>query len=124
MNYSRKIPLDLTCGIGVAREVILSKWKYCILTEIEKGVARPTALKDAIPDITKRVLQQQLKELEFYKVIEKETYAEVPPRVEYSLTKLGKNEVLPLLKQVDDWGMKYLPTFQELVEENNLEKTI
>ncbi len=114
--YKRKIPVDLNCGISIAREVVLSKWKYCILTEIEKGNTRPKDINKAVPDITKRVLHQQLKELELFNIIDKNTYAEVPPKVEYFLTSQGK-DVLPLLQQIENWGLNFSPYFQKIIAE-------
>lgn len=109
--YERKIPLDFECGITIASEVIFSKWKFCILMELNKGITRPKDLVDAVTGITKRVLHQQLKQLEFYKIIDRITYPEIPPRVEYSLTEDGKR-ILPILDAINKWGLDYAPTFK------------
>lgn len=116
--YERKIPLDFDCGITIASEVIFSKWKFCILMEIDKGVARPKDLVEAVGGITKRVLHQQLKQLEFYKIVERITYPEIPPRVEYSLTEDGKR-ILPVLNEINKWALGYAPTFRKIIDENN-----
>lgn len=117
--YERKIPLDFECGITIATEVIFSKWKFCILMEIDKGVTRPKDLVEAVTGITKRVLHQQLKQLEFYKIIDRITYPEIPPRVEYSLTEDGK-KILPILNDINKWGLNYAPKFKEITESENL----
>lgn len=116
--YKRKIPLDLSCGISIASEVIMSKWKYCILSQIEKGFTRPKDMLEPVSGITKRVLHQQLKELEYYRLVEKEVYSEVPLRVEYSLTEIGKS-VLPVLRTVNEWGLGFYPKYMEITDSGN-----
>ncbi len=111
--YERKIPLDFECGITIATEVIFSKWKFCILMELDKGITRPKDLVEAVTGITKRVLHQQLKQLEFYKIIDRVTYPEIPPRVEYFLTEDGKR-ILPILDAINKWGLDYAPKFKEI----------
>lgn len=118
--YERKIPLDFGCGITIATEVIFSKWKFCILMELDKGITRPKDLVEAVTGITKRVLHQQLKQLEFYKIIDRVTYPEVPPRVEYFLTEDGKR-ILPILDVINKWGLDYAPKFREIMEANGSE---
>lgn len=104
--YERKIPIDLTCGINIAMNVIGSKWKLCIIDLISKGVIRPKDMNETIEGINKRVLQQQLKELELSGMISKKVYPEVPLRVEYFLTEIGLT-ILPLLKTIEAWGNLY-----------------
>ncbi len=116
--YERKIPLDFECGITIATEVIFSKWKFCILMELEKGITRPKDLVEAVTGITKRVLHQQLKQLEFYKIIDRITYPEIPLRVEYSLTEDAK-KILPILAEINKWGLEYAPKFREIIGDNN-----
>ncbi|ETZ21163.1 helix-turn-helix domain-containing protein [Pedobacter sp. V48] len=113
--YQRKIPIDYNCGLIVAMEVVGSKWKFCILDEISKGKTRPRDLLNAITGITRRVLQQQLKELEFHGMIGKTSYAEVPLRVEYHLTETGKS-LLPLISAVDKWGLEFAPQLKTVLE--------
>lgn len=105
-TYERKIPIDLSCGINIAIEVIGSKWKLCIIDLINKGVSRPKDLNETIEGINKRVLQQQLKELETCGMISKTIYPEVPLRVEYFLTEIGLT-IIPILRSIEDWGNLY-----------------
>lgn len=105
-GYERKIPVDLTCGINIAMEVIGSKWKLCIIDLINRKVTRPKDMSETIDGINKRVLQQQLKELEMSGMVSKKVYAEVPLRVEYFLTEIGLS-ILPLLRSIEDWGNLY-----------------
>ncbi len=111
--YERKIPLDIDCGISIAMEVILSKWKFHILTKISRGVTRPKDMIDAIPDISKRVLHNQLKQLELYQIISRTSYNEVPLRTEYSLTEEGI-KVLSILNNINKWGLEFIPKFNEI----------
>lgn len=113
--YERKIPLDYDCGVIVAMEAIGSKWKFRLIVEIDKGVRRPKDLHEAIPGISKRVLHQQLKEMELHGIICKEIYPEVPARVEYFLTKEGE-VVLPLIMCMDEWGM----TLREKIKDQEI----
>jgi len=113
--YERKIPVDYNCGLIVAMEVVGSKWKFCLLDEISKGIKRPKDLVKTIRGITKRVLHHQLKELEEHGILGKTVYAEVPVRVEYYLTASGES-LLPLVAQLDGWGSDFAPRLKELTE--------
>ncbi len=113
--YERKIPIDYECGLGVAMEVIGSKWKFCLLDEISKGIKRPRDLAIAINGISKRVMQQQLKELEFHGVIGKTVFTQIPLKVEYHLTESGKS-ILPLISAIDQWGLDFAPQLRARLE--------
>lgn len=113
--YQRKIPIDYECGLSVAMEVVGSKWKFCILDEISKGIKRPKDLVNSINGITKRVLQKQLRELEVHGLLEKTIYTEVPLKVEYHLTTSGKS-LLPLISAVDQWGMGFASRLKTILE--------
>lgn len=113
--YHRKIPVDYNCGLNVAMEVVGSKWKFCLLDEIAKGIKRPKDLVNAVNGITKRVLQNQLKELEFHGLLRKTVYNEIPLKVEYDLTQSGKS-LMPLIVALDRWGLEFAPQLKEIVE--------
>ncbi len=113
--YQRKIPIDFACGLNVAMEVVGSKWKFCIIDEISKGITRPRDLVSAINGITKRVLQNQLKELEGHGIIGKTVHGEIPLRVEYYLTQSGQS-LLPVISAVDQWGLNFAPQLARLYE--------
>lgn len=81
------------------------KWKTVILYGISKQVNRFSTLQKAIPTISKQMLVNQLRELENDGIIEKITYAEIPPRVEYKLTEYGES-FLPIIMVIQDWGLK------------------
>lgn len=91
------------CAIEVALEVIGGKWKLVILRHLLDGTLRFGELQRAIPDVTRRILTRQLRELEEDGLVHREVYPEVPPRVEYSLTALGST-LAPLAAHLEEWG--------------------
>lgn len=91
-------PLDLTSGF------IGGKWKTIVLWYLVEGVKRFSELKKEIPGITEKMLSLQLKQLEKDGFIQRKIYAQVPPRVEYSLTEEGRT-LIPLLKAMSLWGI-------------------
>lgn len=83
------------------------KWKMPILWRLEKRVFRTGELMRDIPNITQKMLTQQLRELEEDGFVHRKVYPEVPPRVEYSITELGKS-VIPLIKALRKWGLELM----------------
>ncbi|MGE7777723.1 winged helix-turn-helix transcriptional regulator [Chitinophaga sp. NPDC101104] len=113
--YEKKIPKDFSCGMAVLMEIIGGKWKSYLLFLISNGIRRPSELHRQIPTATARVLNLQLKELEFHGIIQKEIYPELPPRSEYSLTALGQS-LMPVINAMDAWGSGHVGEFQQLME--------
>ena len=74
-----------------------------MLKAISIGIKRPSEMLRAIPDVTKRVLNVQLKELEQHGIITKKIYHELPLKVEYSLTELG-DSLMPIINAMNQWG--------------------
>jgi DNA-binding HxlR family transcriptional regulator len=101
--YDRKIPELLDCGLVVAIKVIGGKWKAWILDCIKRGVARPSAIHREMQEVSPRIINMHLKELEDYGIIYKEVYAEIPARVEYCLTTVGRS-LLPVMETLEKWG--------------------
>lgn len=95
------------CGIGPAFEVIGGKWKAVILWELHTQVRRFGELKRLLPDISEKMLIQQLREMEADGLVGRLVFHEVPPRVEYSATKLGTS-LNVALGPLADWGDRYL----------------
>lgn len=87
-------------------QAITGRWKMLILWELFDGVKRFSELQKALPGITQKMLTQQLRELEADEIIHREVYPQIPPKVEYSLTALGKS-LQPILESMHDWGIKY-----------------
>lgn len=117
--YEKKIPKDFSCGFSVLMEIIGGKWKSYLLFLISSGVRRPSDLHRKVPAATRRVLNLQLKELEFHGIIEKEIFPEVPPRVEYRLTAFGAS-LMPVINSMDAWGNGYTGEFQQLMQQKEL----
>jgi DNA-binding HxlR family transcriptional regulator len=91
------------CPIEVALEVIGGMWKVIIVRELLGGTKRYSQLHRALKRVTHKMLTQQLRELEGDGVVSRKVYPQVPPKVEYSLTNLGKL-LGPLLDSVHAWG--------------------
>ncbi|MBI9111858.1 helix-turn-helix domain-containing protein [Maridesulfovibrio ferrireducens] len=95
------------CSVELTLQVIGGKWKPIILYHLGRnGTHRFGELKLAIPNITQKMLTQQLRELEKDGVIDRLVYAVVPPKVEYSLTELG-HTIIPVLQHLGQWGQQY-----------------
>jgi DNA-binding HxlR family transcriptional regulator len=105
MAYQKKIPLNLNCGLDLLGEVLYGKWKIRLLFFIHQGHKRPSELQRKIPDASRRVLYMQLSELEKHELLTKVIYAEVPLKVEYSLTDLGIS-LIPIINALGQWGDK------------------
>jgi DNA-binding HxlR family transcriptional regulator len=94
------------CPVKVTADVIGGKWKPLILFYLEGKTRRFSELQRLIPGMTRKMLTQHLRELEGDEIIHRKVYAEVPPKVEYSLTKHGQS-LKPILKQMSAWGTKH-----------------
>ena len=91
------------CPVDYAFKRVGGKYKGRILWVLRDGCLRYGELKRAIVGITPKMLTQTLKELESDELVSRKVYLEVPPKVEYSLTKTGK-ELIPLIRQLRSWG--------------------
>ncbi|NML20103.1 helix-turn-helix transcriptional regulator [Pseudoflavitalea sp. G-6-1-2] len=121
--YERKIPKDFSCGMAVLMEIIGGKWKPYLIFLINGGTRRPSDIQRAIPLATLRVINMQLRELEFHGVIRRVIYPEVPPKVEYYFTEFGES-LLPIVKEMENWGIGHLENFRQLMEEKQEGSTI
>jgi DNA-binding HxlR family transcriptional regulator len=100
-------PLETKSGcIASAMQIIGSKWTALILRDLFSGSKRFCELEKSVGHINPRTLSQRLDDLEAYGIISKQSFAEVPPRTEYSLTEKGE-DLLPILKQMAAWGKKH-----------------
>lgn len=96
------------CGIDAALDVVSGKWKGLILWELEAhGVRRFAELRRGLPGISEKMLTQHLREMEVDGLVHREVYAEVPPRVEYSLTDQGR-ALNQALVPLGAWGQERL----------------
>ncbi len=98
------------CPLTAVLSVIGGKWKIPILCALSRSAeTRYNELKRKVPQITNTMLANSLRELESDGLVVRHQYAEMPVRVEYSLTETGKS-LLPILTQLQAWGMSHLPT--------------
>ena len=95
------------CPVEATLELIGGKYKALILWHLSENTLRYSQLRSQIAGITPKMLTQQLRELEANSLIRREVFPIVPPRVEYSLTELGKS-LMPILVAMRDWGSDYL----------------
>jgi DNA-binding HxlR family transcriptional regulator len=95
------------CPVTHCLNRIGGKWKIMIMYAISRNCNRFSLLKKAMPDISKQMLVNQLRELEKDKIVERTVYAQVPPRVEYKITKYG-NSLMPVISVMQEWGLKDL----------------
>lgn len=95
------------CPVTATVDVIGGKWKPLIIFYLLQGTCRFSELKRHIPVVTQQMLTLQLRELERDGVVHRHVYAEVPPRVEYSLTPLGRS-LDEIITMMTVWGARYL----------------
>ncbi len=103
MNTTTQLP---ACPVETTLTLIGDKWKVLILRDLITGTKRFGELKKSIGSVSQKVLTAQLRDMEKKGLVHREVYAEVPPRVEYSLTDLGRS-LKPILDAMQSWGEKY-----------------
>ena len=102
-KYSKK---SIHSPVENTLRVIGSKWTVLIIRELIVGIRRFGQLEKALVGISPRTLSLRLSSLEKYNVVSRKVYAEVPPRVEYKLTSVGRS-LEPVLKAMQNWGAQY-----------------
>jgi len=90
--------------------IIGGKWKIPIIWSLKESSLRYGELRKSLPKVTHKMLTQQLRELEADEIITRKVYPEVPPKVEYSLTLLGKS-IIPVIDLLNEWGGEYRSVF-------------
>ena len=101
------------CPVRNVLSHFTGKWALLILNILsENGTTRFNAISKALPDISSKVLSNTLKQLQHDHLIERHIYPEIPPRVEYSLTELGKS-LMPILGQLIDWALTNFDKFPQ-----------
>lgn len=103
MNEIKELP---ACPVETTLSLIGDKWKVLILRDLITGTKRFGELKKSIGTVSQKVLTAQLRNMEENGLIHREVFAEVPPRVEYSLTELGQS-LKPILDAMQNWGEEY-----------------
>ena len=99
------------CAVEATLAVVGGRWKPVLLFHLLEGRKRFSDLCRAVPNATQRMITLQLRELEADGVVARHVFAQVPPRVEYELTELGRS-LEPLLLQMRDWGERFRATAQ------------
>lgn len=97
---------NLSCPVATTINLIGNKWKLLIVRDLLNGTRRFGELRKSLDGISQRVLTENLRALENDGLIRREVFAEVPPRVEYSLNELGQS-LLPVIGAMAEWGKAY-----------------
>ena len=95
------------CPFVTAQKIIAGKWAVIILHNLSEGTLRFGELQRLLPDLTQSTLTKQLRSLEEYGLVNRYVFPQVPPKVEYSLTDIGK-EFKSVLDSISVWGEKYI----------------
>ena len=103
MQQEKELP---ACPVETTLMLIGDKWKVLILRDLMPGTKRFSELKKSIGSVSQKVLTAQLRDMEEKGLVHRQVYAEVPPRVEYSLTELGQS-LKPILDAMQMWGECY-----------------
>lgn len=99
------------CPVGITMMLISDKWKIFIVRDLLHGTMRFGELKKSISGISQKVLTQHLRSMEESGLVHRKVYAQVPPKVEYSLTELGAS-LKPVLDAMYQWGEEYKEKFE------------
>ena len=114
---------EYKCTVSVTLDIFNVRWKVAIIWHLLDGEKRFKELHEIISEITQKTLTVKLKELEEKNIIHREVYAEVPPKVVYSLTKVGEN-LKPVLEEMHKWGIDYVQEFGKITLDNLCESNI
>lgn len=96
----------VTCPVETTLRVIEGRWKVMVLHYLLSGTKRFNELHRLLKGVTHRTLAAQLRELERSGIVRRKVYAQIPPKVEYSLTRLGRS-LEPILLAMESWGAAY-----------------
>lgn len=107
----------LNCPFIRAQKIIGGKWKSVIIFYLRNGKMRFGQISARIPGVSRKILTVQLKELELAGLVERHEFKEIPPRVEYELTKLGLS-LLPILDAMNEWGKTEAKVIEKSLKRN------
>ncbi len=96
-----------SCPVLKTADIISGKWTLLILRDLAAGINRFSILERSLTGISPKTLSERLKSLEKAGIVTRKSYAEVPPRVEYSLTEMG-HDLIPLIEHMRDYGTRWL----------------
>lgn len=98
---------DYACTVEMSFDLLSGKWKAPAICWLAEGTLRFRELERRLPFTSRKVLVQQLRDLEADGIVSRTVYAQVPPRVEYALTERGR-KLLPIIRALDQWGTEVL----------------
>lgn len=102
------------CPVVYSLNKIGNRWKLLVIHYIKLGHNRYSTLQKAIPDISRQTLTNQLRELEADGILERIIYPQIPPKVEYQLTELGRS-LDPIIREMSKWGLEQLAEKEKTV---------
>jgi DNA-binding HxlR family transcriptional regulator len=108
---------EFKCAVSVTLDIFNDRWKLSIIWHLLDGEKRFKEIHEIIPEISQKTLTIKLKELEEKKIIHREVFAQVPPKVVYSLTDCGEN-LKPVLENMYKWGVDYVKEFGKITPKN------
>jgi DNA-binding HxlR family transcriptional regulator len=109
---------EYKCSIKIVQDIFNDKWKLGIIWHLMDGEKRYKELNEEITNITQKTLTVKLRELEEYNLIKREVFAEIPPKVVYSLSTIGE-KLRPIMREMFDWGIEYVKEFGEILEDSS-----
>ena len=101
------MPVDSSCPVCRTADLVCGKWTLLLVRELSEGRSRFCELERSLSGISPRTLSLRLRALEEESIVERHTFPEVPPRVEYALTAKGQ-ALLPIIEDMRAWGLEWL----------------
>jgi DNA-binding HxlR family transcriptional regulator len=101
------MPVDASCPVCRTAEIVCGKWTLLLIRDLAEGRSRFCELERSLAGISPRTLSLRLRALEDEGIVERQTHAEVPPRVEYALTEKGR-ALLPIIEGMREYGRRWL----------------
>jgi len=98
---------DPGCPVCATADIVCGKWTLLVIRDLAEGTSRFCELERSLAGISPRTLSLRLRALEEEGIVERQTYAEVPPRVEYQLTDKGR-DLLPIIEDMREYGLRWL----------------
>ena len=114
---------EYKCTVSVTLDIFNDRWKLAIIWHLLDSDKRFKDLHKVISEITQKTLTIKLKELEEKNIIHREVFAQVPPKVVYSLTNAGK-KLKPVLDEMYKWGILYVEEFGKITDDNHCKTNI
>jgi len=113
LKTNKRYDCAIGCPVEATLDLIEGKWKGIILYHLLSETLRFNELRRRIPKATQRILTRQLRELETSGIINRHVYAQIPPKVEYSMTEEGRS-LEPLLRSMHQWGVGRIPRIVQI----------